>query len=141
MHRALRPGGDVHALEELVRVGACIDSVDEKGRTALYVAAAEGQADIVSWLLSKGADIEHVAEDGRTALHAAAACGHLDVCQAILDVASRNGSISRALQATDARGRTAGDIAHAAQHLDVVRTLLGYLQRRTIRVANESRQG
>ena len=129
MHRALRPGGDVNALEELRCVGAEVDSVDEKRRTALYVAAAEGQADIVAWLLSHGADVEHVAEDGRTALHAAAACGHVDVCVAILGVAGRNGSLLRALQATDARGCTAADIAHAAQHLDVVRTLLSCMQR------------
>ena len=42
MHRALRPGGDVLALEALHACGAPVDAVDEGGRSALYVAAAAG---------------------------------------------------------------------------------------------------
>ena len=75
MHRALRPGGGPSALDALFRAGAPVDAVDEKRRTALYIAAATGNCEALAWLLQHGADVSVKAGDGRTALHAAAAGG------------------------------------------------------------------
>ena len=126
MHRALRPGGGPSALEELCRCGAQVDSVDEKRRTALHVAASTGYDDAVLWLLQHGADVRLVAVDGRSALHAAAASGHVSTSRLLVDAAS---SISPATAAhllalPDSDGRTPAEVAAAARHLDVVRELL-----------------
>jgi hypothetical protein len=128
MHRALRPGGDIAALEMLRSCGARIDAVDEKGRTALYIAAAEGQNDVVEWLLSNGADpLCCASHDGRSALHAAAANGQVEACELLLTAVGLAG-ISKFLAMPDLRGNTAAELAHSARHLDVVRCLLA-LQR------------
>ena len=133
MHRALRPGGDVLALQELYNCGAQIDSVDEHGRTVLYVAAAAGFESAVEWILGHGADVVLTAVDGRSALHAAAASGHVRTIELLLG-ALDNVTAMRALQAEDAQGRTPSDVAAAAQHMDVVRALLTAHSRMTLGV-------
>jgi hypothetical protein len=132
MHRALRPGGDVAELDVLVRCGGRADSVDERGRTALYMAAASGFDDAVTYLLSHGADLQLAAVDGRTPLHAAAAAGHVSTVRHLLEAAiaqdaeRRGGSsaLMRAMQALDADGRTAADVATASRHMYVVREMI-----------------
>ena len=121
MHRALPPFGDVVALEALQACGARVDAVDERRRTALYIAAAEGRTDVVQWLLSSKADPLMCADDGRTALHAAAANGHVDACELLL---AGHSDTNRFIQQLDARGQSAAQLASSAQHLDVVRVLL-----------------
>ena len=123
MHRALRPGGDVLALENLYNAGAVIDSVDEQGRTALYVASGSGYLDAVRWLLERGADPLIADFNGRTSIHAAAASGHASACEYLLDALDRTSAV-RAMQAPDAAGKNPAEIAAAAQHVDVVRALL-----------------
>ena len=123
MHRALRPGGDVLALEALLSVGAQVDAVDEHGRTALYTAANAGYDEAVAWLISHGADPMRAADDGRSALHAAASCGHVETLN-ILFGAIDSASAIRAMQAVDAQGRSVADVAAAARHMNVVRALL-----------------
>ena len=123
MHRALRPGGDVLALEHLFNAGAPVDSVDEEGRTALYVAAGSGYLDAVRWLLGQGADPLIVAFDSRSPLHAAAASGHASVCDQLLEALDRTSAL-RAMQAPDATGRNPAEVAAASSHVDVVRVLL-----------------
>ena len=61
------------AMRRLIEVrGVPVDGVDERGRTALHVAAYEGKAEAARVLLALGASV-HVADHrGRTALHLAA---------------------------------------------------------------------
>ena len=119
MHRALRPGGDIAALEMLRSCGARVDAVDEKGRTALYIAAAEGQNDVVEWLLSNGADpLCCASHDGRSALQ-------VEACELLLSSAGL-ADVSKFLTLPDLRGNTAAELAHSARHLDVVRCLLAH---------------
>ena len=134
MHRALRPGGDVLALETLLACGGRVDAVDEAGRTALYVAAAEGQSDVVRWLLANGADPLLRAGDGRTALHAAAANGHGGVAELLLAAAGPRGATSL-IQAPDAQQRTAAELAHVGRHLDVVRVIISQHRAMEVRPA------
>mgnify|MGYP006117942741 CR=1 FL=1 len=124
MHRALRPGGDVLALEYLYNAGAPVDAVDEEGCTVLYVAAKAGYVDAVQWLLDRGADPAFAAFDGRSSLHAAAAAGHASTCEILLGALDRT-SAARAMQAPDGAGRNPAQVAAAAQHMDVIRVLLG----------------
>jgi hypothetical protein len=50
MHRLLVRGTQ-DEMDLLWRNGCCIDSVDERGRRALYLAAAAGETDVVQWML------------------------------------------------------------------------------------------
>ena len=93
--------------------GARIDAVDDRGRTALYIAAAEGNLEVLKWLLSNGADPLCCASDGRSALHAAAANGHRAACEELFS-GMRLTDLGRALGMEDHIGHTAADLAHAA---------------------------
>ena len=123
MHRALRPYGDVRALEHLYACGAPVDAVDEQGRTCLYVAAKAGYEDAVRWLLANGADARCTAEDGRSPLHAAASAGHVGTCKLLL-ASLPDADAIRAMQATDAKGQNPSEVAAAGNHMYVVRCLL-----------------
>ena len=119
MHRLL-VRGTVDELELAWRNGCPVDSVDERGRRALYLAAASGEATVVLWLLRHGASPNQVnAEDGRNALHAACAAGHADVVEILLD-----GRDTLDMTARDLFGLSAAELAVAGNHLDLVRLLL-----------------
>jgi hypothetical protein len=127
MHRAVRIGGTVAELEELLRCGARVDSVDEDGNSALHAAALAGEMPVLQWLLDRGADPLFRGQDGRTALHAAAEAGHQDACEALCQACLSCGHrmLLQMLQAEDSQGKSAAQLAVAGHHLDVVRMLLG----------------
>ena len=122
MHRALRPGGDLAALQIIHRIGAKIDAVDEYGHSALFMASAAGYDEVVGWLLEEGADMAITDGDGRTALHVAAARGHVRTCEMLLEHAGAH--MRRLTQALDSQGRSPADLAAAARHMDVIRLFL-----------------
>ena len=110
-------------LDRSRRSGLRVDAVDERGNTALFVAAGAGELPAVEWLLEHGADCTHASPfSGRTALHAACAEGHIDVALRLLhagaDPARR-----------DARGLSPAELAAASHHLPVVRELLAFDRR------------
>ena len=45
-----------------------LEMVDSEGNTALVLAAANGHAEIVKYLLNEGVNVNHVANDGYSAL-------------------------------------------------------------------------
>jgi ankyrin repeat protein len=51
----------------LVKRGAELDRVDDRGRTALMIAAERGHAEIAAWLVENGADPTIEDRDGKTA--------------------------------------------------------------------------
>ena len=59
--------------------------INEKGQTALILAAECGHADIVELLLEAGAKVDLQANNGQTALAAAAENGHADIVEILLD--------------------------------------------------------
>lgn len=69
--------------------GADVDARDDDGRTALIVAAEEGQIGMVELLLSLGADGSIRDASGKTALESAVRNGHLET-QAALHFSLRN---------------------------------------------------
>ena len=119
MHRLL-VRGTIDELELAWCNGCPVDSVDERGRRALYLAAASGESTVVQWLLRHGANPNLVnAEDGRNALHAACAAGQSSVVQTLL-----NGRVTLDMNARDLFGLSAAELAAAGNHLDLVRLLL-----------------
>ena len=117
MHRAIRACGGVTEMEGLVRCGASVDAVDERGRTALHVACAAGNDEVIVWLLQQGASHDIASDDGRQALHCAAATGHVLASRRLLEAGAR-------VNARDANGETPASLARKAQHLDCVRVML-----------------
>ncbi|KAK1315404.1 Potassium channel AKT2/3 [Acorus calamus] len=49
--------GDVKGVEDLLKEGVDVNSIDLDGRTALHIAACEGHVDVVKLLLSRRANI------------------------------------------------------------------------------------
>nr|XP_055066248.1 NF-kappa-B inhibitor delta isoform X1 [Misgurnus anguillicaudatus] len=76
------------AAEKLYELGK-LDSKEHKGKTALLVAVAANQPEIVQDLLSLGADITTCDVNGQTALHLAATYGFPRVMQVILSTGLR----------------------------------------------------
>jgi ankyrin repeat protein len=63
----------VKSIPVLVAAGADLAAVDNKGQTALHIAAAAGRQDLVTELLRLGASVFVTDKEGRTPLHWAAA--------------------------------------------------------------------
>ena len=55
---------------------------DEKGRTALHMAAAQGHDDLVRSYLNEGADVMSLDHNGNSPLHH---CGHVDTIRCLVD--------------------------------------------------------
>lgn len=78
--------GDSQKVEALLGSGVSVNDKDQKGWTALTIAAQANQSKIVKMLLSKGAEV-NLRDDfgmGRTALMRASALGHDDIVDILL---------------------------------------------------------
>jgi len=88
IHDAARRGNLV-AIERLLASGVRVDATDSGNATALYLAAAEGHAAIVTRLLAAGANPRHQAMGFQgsigTPIHAAAIYGRVDVVRLLLE--------------------------------------------------------
>lgn len=78
LHEAVRLR-NLRAVESLLSRGHSIKDVDEKGRTALMVAAEVGDCVIANFLISKGADCSERDKEGRSALNIASENGHHNI--------------------------------------------------------------
>eukprot|EP00798_Chlamydomonas_sp_ICE-L_P005729 gene5729-6017_t len=94
-----------------------LDVTDAWGRTALSIAAWEGNLASIQRLLKFGADVNFVCKGGRTALHCACRSGHTHVVNALLEAGSHG-------HLPDAKGRTELYMAAANGHAGVIRALL-----------------
>ena len=70
-------------VKRLGEAGAAIDGTDDKGRTALWVAADAGNAPVAAELLAKGARAM-VDATGDTPLHRAASGGYTEIARALV---------------------------------------------------------
>ena len=64
--------------------GGNVKEKNDKGNTALHMAAHNGHVDVCKILVDNDADVEEKGNNSRTALHVAAVMGHVDVCDAHL---------------------------------------------------------
>lgn len=119
---ALRGGAAVGAVEVvrglLGRGGGVIDEPDERGRTALMLAAAGGHEEVVEMLLGAGADLDRVDESGQTALHLAVRRGRRDTVRLLLESGADD-------ERRDYEGRTALYRAIQAREEDIIEMLQG----------------
>ncbi|CAE8653094.1 unnamed protein product [Polarella glacialis] len=123
LHEAARLGAAaaVAAALRVLPPTSSVDSVDERGMTALAIAAAHGHAEAVSSLLEARADPRSADGQGNSVLHFAAGYGRKAVC----DVLRLHLGPSDAHR-INALGQMAADVARVNRH-DVV-VLLGDLQ-------------
>jgi len=82
--------GDIHGIEILLEAGANIHDVDEKGRTALSLAASHGCADAVK-LLVKAGDVHISDDENLTPMHWACRSGRIAVLDALLSQVCSSG--------------------------------------------------
>ncbi|XP_009389161.2 integrin-linked protein kinase 1 isoform X1 [Musa acuminata AAA Group] len=71
--------GDANGVEDLLKDGVDVNSIDLDGRTALHIAACEGHVDVVRLLLSIGANIDARDRWGSTAAADAKHYGNAEV--------------------------------------------------------------
>ena len=76
------------------------DNVDNLGRTALMLAARNGQLAVVQWLLGHDADVNKAANNGWIPLYFAAHAGHANVLTCLMN---RGASLTGTILATDPR--------------------------------------
>ena len=81
---AAATGGDDHRVRELLAAGTTVDAPDDENRSALYLAAKFGHADVATLLLDNGANINRPGPNGFTALHVAAQDKRLEVMKLLL---------------------------------------------------------
>lgn len=94
-----------------------INLQDSFGSSLLYIAAKNGDIELVTDILNKGADINITRIDGTTALHVAAAKGHANIVEFLLE---KNADIKADIE----EGSTPLHVAVTHENLNVVRTLL-----------------
>ncbi|CAI2311269.1 unnamed protein product [Caenorhabditis sp. 36 PRJEB53466] len=112
--------GDIDKIDSLMRERKVhIDSVDDDDVTALHIAAAMGNNNLVLRLLDYGANIDACNQLGMTAYHYAAREGKL----AVIDTLLQRGAN---YQQKTYLGVTALTLACAGGHADVVRRLLSF---------------
>uniref|UniRef100_A0A1D1XMP7 non-specific serine/threonine protein kinase n=1 Tax=Anthurium amnicola TaxID=1678845 RepID=A0A1D1XMP7_9ARAE len=71
--------GDVKGVEDLLKEGIDVDSIDLDGRTALHLAACEGHIEVVKLLLARKANIDSRDRWGSTAATDAKFYGNVEV--------------------------------------------------------------
>jgi ankyrin repeat protein len=108
--------GNIERVRQFLSIGADVNARDNRGITALHIAAQKGFADMVNELLKKGSDV-NVAFNGETALHVASAKGHTDIVKALLEKKTN-------VNVKSNEGMTALGMASQSGHTDVVKALL-----------------
>lgn len=114
--------GSVSRLDALVRTGADIDARDEHGQTGLMIAARDGQAPVVRWLVEHGANLNHTAKFHLSALMLAVINGRDAIVGILVDAGA-----DRTIEGSGApgfAGKTALDIARAGNR-EIMVALLG----------------
>jgi ankyrin repeat protein len=118
LHEAVR-GGDSSQVMELLSGDCDINTMDDKHRTALHLAAWKGDAVIVEILLNHKADPLLEAMDAFTALHFAVQIGNIRCCELLL-----NADKSLLEKQITKGGKTPLHLAIGKCHVNVVKLLL-----------------
>ena len=93
------------------KVDVCLDQRTQNGRTALFEACVNKQADIASQILDAGADLFIPNDQNRTTLQAALECENPKFIEKLLDKASEDGNSQRFLDFLNSRHGPTGNTA------------------------------
>ena len=77
---------DVSEVSKMLDEGVLVDICNEKGRTALMVAAAKNNTEVPRFLLHRSAQVSKLVNDGRTALDYAAFHNTVKVIRILLQL-------------------------------------------------------
>jgi uncharacterized protein len=113
--------GDLRIIERLL-LGVDIDARDRHGQTALMIAAHQGHAKVVTFLVEHGAELDHTAKYGLSALMLAVIGGHVEIVRAL--VAAGADVALRGTGAPGFAGKTAWDLATAQGRSDIAELLV-----------------
>ncbi|XP_062268931.1 ankycorbin isoform X1 [Platichthys flesus] len=100
----------------LAKKGASAVKLDNEGRSALHAAAARGQTECLSVILSHGADLSLTDAAGLNPLHLAAKHNHTECCKKLIQSKSPT-------DAVDSSGKTALHHAAASGNIQTVQLL------------------
>uniref|UniRef100_A0A8V5G4P0 Uncharacterized protein n=1 Tax=Melopsittacus undulatus TaxID=13146 RepID=A0A8V5G4P0_MELUD len=109
--------GNLSELEKTLKDND-INKLNPSSETLLHVAAANGHATVMEYLISKGAKVDVKDKNGRTPLHRAAEKGHGDAVKALL----QSGAY---LYSLDMKGKTPLHLAAQNNHSHIVKILAG----------------
>jgi ankyrin repeat protein len=125
---------------QLISQGADAAAKSSEGYTALFLAVANGNADICALMLQKCAKggshmkellAETNAAEGWAMLHCAACFGHTEICALLIrEYANAGGNTSELILAKDDDGKTALHYAKANKHAQTARLLAKVLAAR-----------
>jgi ankyrin repeat protein len=122
--RLLAFAGDESSVSLLLKNGVKDSADEEKGWTALLIAAAAGHEAIVRFLLEYGGDISCAARDGHTVLYGAAEGGHEGVVKILLEHGAKSTRLVSQDTGDGPDARTPLYAAAKAGHERVVEILL-----------------
>ena len=116
---ALRAAAKKGCLAAVRFQGVEVDNADKNNNnsTALYIAAEEGQIEVLQFLVEQGADKDKADNNGVTALMISASKGHLDCLRYLVEQFSEKDKASNT-------GATALMAAAAMGHVDALRYLM-----------------
>ncbi len=108
-----------HGIEKRSEI---LNKMDKNGESPLYLAACEGHAEAVDWLLKeKEVEMNCTQMLGRTALHGVAEKGHLKVAKMLLESPRRTPKEKREYLLTESKEeKKAVDYAKDNNHLEVI---------------------
>nr|GEY84957.1 hypothetical protein [Tanacetum cinerariifolium] len=75
---------DLYDVKSLASIGVSLDSKDAEGRTALHMASANGNIDIVNYLISNKVDVNARNVEDNTPLHWACLNGHIEIVKILI---------------------------------------------------------
>ena len=125
--------GDYIKLKRLIAEGINLDKPDYNGKTALILAAYDGNEKIVELLIKKGAKVNEDDEDGRTALIYAIYDGNEDIVHLLIDNGAK-------VNVIDNDGRTPLIWASIEGHIEIARLLIPALAKELELKAKEEGQ-
>jgi ankyrin repeat protein len=113
---------DLEALKRLLS-GLDIDARDRHGQTGLMIAAHNGHANVVAFLVDHGAELNHTAKYGLSALMLGVIGAHIEIVRMLVTAGA-----DRTIRGTGApgfAGKTALDLATAQGRSDMADLLKG----------------
>ena len=109
--------GDLDSVILSIETGLDIDTQDDRGATALHIAAYRGQIDIAEYLILQGADLTLVNNDGLTALATAEYVRHAPLVMILGAASGTDEGVLPDLESTIWKAAAFNDLTAVEYHL------------------------